>query len=110
MCRRCTACCRWPGDVRVDAGEVDRIAAFMGIAVDDFIQRFTRLRSDRRGLSLMEKDNHECVMLEGDRCRIHEVKPGQCSGFPNHWNFPGWRGVCEAVPVPAGDRITAPGA
>jgi hypothetical protein len=28
------------------------------------------------------------------------VKPEQCSGFPNKWNFPGWRQVCEAIPVP----------
>lgn len=33
-------------------------------------------------------------------CRIHPVKPEQCSGFPNTWNFPGWRQVCEAIPVP----------
>jgi uncharacterized protein len=39
-------------------------------------------------------------MLDGSACRIHPVKPGQCAGFPNKWNFPGWRDVCEAVPVP----------
>ena len=67
---------------------------------DGFIDRFTRLRTNRQGLSLIEKDNHECVMLEGNACRIHPVKPGQCAGFPNKWNFPGWRQVCEAIPVP----------
>jgi Fe-S-cluster containining protein len=51
-------------------------------------------------LSLTEKQNHECVMLDGRACRIHPVKPAQCAGFPNKWNFPGWRDVCEAVPVP----------
>ena len=38
-------------------------------------------------------------MLDGNACRIHPVKPAQCAGFPNKWNFPGWRQVCEAVPV-----------
>jgi hypothetical protein len=28
------------------------------------------------------------------------VKPEQCAGFPNKWNFTGWRQVCEAIPVP----------
>jgi N-acetylmuramoyl-L-alanine amidase len=56
-----------------------------------------------KGLSLIEKDNHECIMLDGDSCRIHPVKPGQCAGFPNKWNFPGWRDVCKAVPVPMGE-------
>ncbi|MEY5013526.1 MAG: hypothetical protein RLY69_1241, partial [Verrucomicrobiota bacterium] len=64
-----------------------------------FIARFTRLRGDRTGLSLIEKDNHECVMLDGNNCTIQAVKPTQCRGFPNHWNFPGWREVCEAIPV-----------
>jgi hypothetical protein len=99
ICQRCTRCCRWPGDVRLDDGEIHRIAAFLGMAEAEFIDRFTRLRANRHGLSLTEKDNDECIMLEGDRGRIHPVKPAQCAGFPNAWNFPGWREICEAVPV-----------
>jgi hypothetical protein len=29
---------------------------------------------------------------------VQEAKPIQCKGFPNTWNFPGWRAVCEAIP------------
>jgi len=101
-CQRCTACCKWPGDVRLEDDEISRIAGFLGLAEPDFIARFTRLRSNRQGLSLIEKDNHECIMLEGDACRIHAVKPGQCAGFPNKWNFPGWRNLCAAIAVPVG--------
>jgi len=101
VCQRCTACCRWPGDVRLEEDEIEPIATFLGMSVEDFIAQFTRLRTNRQGLSLVEKDNHECIMLDGRDCRIHEVKPGQCAGFPNQWNFPGWREVCEAVPVPS---------
>lgn len=98
-CQRCTACCKWPGDVRLEPREVPRIAGFLGLTESGFIDRYTRLRSDRQGLSLIEKANHECIMLEGAACRIHPVKPDQCAGFPNRWNFPGWREVCEAIPV-----------
>ena len=28
VCQRCTACCRWPGDVRVEEEEIARIAGF----------------------------------------------------------------------------------
>lgn len=100
VCQRCTACCRWPGDVRLEYGEIPRIAGFLGLGEDEFIGKYTRLRTNRQGLSLVEKDNHECIMLEGDSCIIHPVKPGQCEGFPNKWNFPGWRDVCHAIPVP----------
>ncbi|MCU0794466.1 MAG: YkgJ family cysteine cluster protein [Akkermansiaceae bacterium] len=105
VCRRCTACCRWPGDVRLGEEEIPRIAAYLAMTEEDFIQCFTRLRTDRKGLSLLEKENHECVMLENGGCRIHEVKPSQCAGFPNRWNFEGWRNVCEAVPVPMAEAL-----
>lgn len=99
-CQRCTACCKWPGDVRLEDDEIAPIAAHLGMGEAEFIAEFTRLRMNRQGLSLLEKDNHECSMLDGDSCRIHPVKPGQCRGFPNQWNFPGWRRLCAAVPVP----------
>lgn len=100
VCQRCTACCKWPGDVRIEEDEIAPIAAHLGLTEDDFLDRFTRLRTNRQGLSLIERENHECIMLENDSCIIHEVKPEQCRGFPNKWNFPGWRQVCEAKAVP----------
>lgn len=105
QCDRCTACCKWPGDVRVEEDEIDRIAEFLGMEVDDFIQQYTRLRMNRNGLSLIEKDNDECIMLENGQCRIQAVKPYQCKGFPNRWNFPGWEKVCQAKPVPMQEAI-----
>ncbi len=100
LCQRCTACCKWPGDVRLETEEVPRIAAFLDLTEEEFLARFTRLRTNRQGLSLLEKENHECIMLDGNSCVIHPVKPSQCAGFPNKWNFPGWRQVCEAKAIP----------
>lgn len=99
QCQRCTACCRWPGDVKVGDEEIRGMARFLAMEEADFIARFTRLRTDRQGLSLIEKDNHECIMLEDGGCRVHPVKPIQCRGFPNTWNFPGWEQICHAIPV-----------
>jgi len=100
VCQRCSACCKWPGDVRIEPDELAPIAAYLGLSEEDFIQRFTRLRTNRQGLSLIEKDHHQCIMLEGNTCRIQPVKPAQCIGFPNEWHFPGWRLVCQAIAVP----------
>jgi len=99
ICQRCTNCCRWPGDVRLEDDEIPKIAAFLGIGEAEFIDQYTRLRTNRHGLSLIEKENHECIMLDGNACRIHPVKPSQCAGFPNTWNFPGWQNACEAIPI-----------
>jgi Fe-S-cluster containining protein len=99
-CQRCSACCRWPGDVRLDPDELSRIARFLGLSDENFIENFTRLRSNRQGLSLTENPHHECIMLEGNSCRINPVKPAQCEGFPNKWSFPGWQNLCQAVGKP----------
>jgi Fe-S-cluster containining protein len=97
-CQRCTACCRWPGEVRLSDGEIARIAAFKGMSEIAFIQQFTRVTEDRRGLSLEEKPNGECVFLEGGDCTVQPVKPQQCRDFPNLWNFPGFEKTCRAIP------------
>jgi Fe-S-cluster containining protein len=97
-CQRCTACCRWPGQVRLTEAEIARIAAHLGLSEADFIAGHTRLRADRKGLSLLEKSNGECEFLVGNDCAIQPVKPQQCRDFPNLWNFPGFEKVCHAIP------------
>lgn len=104
QCQRCAACCRWPGIVKVSAAEIDAIARFLALETGDFIDRYTRLRPDRKGLTLVEKGNGECVFLEGIDCQIQPVKPRQCSGFPNTWRFPGFEKTCEATPVEVSDE------
>lgn len=99
-CQRCTNCCRWPGQVRLTDGDIGRIATHLGMSEWDFVQQHTRLQANRRGLALRENPDGSCEFLEGRDCRIQAAKPEQCAGFPNTWNFPGWREVCEAIPVP----------
>jgi uncharacterized protein len=100
QCQRCTNCCRWPGFVKLNDREIAEIAAFVGLSEFDFVQKYTRLRQYRDGLALTDKENGECIFLDGNDCAIQQAKPQQCRDFPNKWNFPGWRQVCEAIPVP----------
>lgn len=98
-CDRCTACCRWPGEVKVSDEEIGSIAQFLNLTYDRFVQEFTRLRANRQGLALTDKANEECLFLEQNgNCRIQEVKPRQCREFPNLWNFPNFQAVCKAIP------------
>lgn len=99
QCQRCAKCCKWPGDVVLWENEIERIAAFLRMEQPEFVEKYTRLRANRTGLSLIEKPNGECIFLSGHTCTINSVKPEQCRDFPNKWNFPGWRERCEAVPV-----------
>ena len=97
-CQRCTACCRWPGDVRLREGEVARLAAFLGLGEVEFIQQFTRISQDRRGLAIQEMPDGACVFLKENDCSVQPVKPQQCRDFPNLWRFPGFEYECRAVP------------
>jgi uncharacterized protein len=78
--------------------EIARLAAFKGLSEPLFIERFTRLRPEGRGLSLADKPNGECIFLEGNDCSVQPVKPKQCRDFPNLWNFPGFEKICRAIP------------
>lgn len=97
-CQRCTACCRWPGQVRITTADVTRISEFLQLGEHDFVQRYTRLQQDRRGLALQEKPDGACVLLEGNLCAIQAVKPQQCRDFPNLWKYPEVEKFCRAMP------------
>ena len=91
QCQRCTNCCKWEGDVVLADGEVEEIAEFLKIPLYEFVRNYTRLRDSRQGLSLIDKEGTtECIMLDGIDCRLQDVKPYQCTGFPNRWNFKNW--------------------
>ena len=103
-CQRCTACCRWPGEVGFAEGEIARLATFKGLSEHEFIQKYTRLRQDRSGLALQEKPNGECIFLDGNDCSVQPVKPQQCRDFPNLWNFAGFEKQCRAIPRLLGEE------
>ena len=95
-CTMCGACCRWKGDVCITDEEVVSIARFLGMDEATFIDECCRLRANRQGLSIIDQEDGSCMMLVDGKCRINPVKPHQCKGFPNEWNFPGWRDLCQA--------------
>ena len=95
VCRQCGQCCREPGYVYLTTEDVDRIAAFLGLDIQSFTERFTRLPPERRGLSLNENEDQSCVFLnEQGQCAIQAVKPLQCELFPHNWRYKDMQTVC----------------
>jgi len=85
-CRRCGACCRIEGIVRLKDEDVSKIAAHLGLREDDFIANGTDLAPDRQGLVLKDRPDGACAMLdERNRCRIYPVRPEKCRTFPYEW-------------------------
>lgn len=88
-CEGCGECCRWPGIVRVDNTEIARLATFLKLSEQEFIDKFTRLAPDRLGLVLVDAADGACCFLSPEnRCRVHAVKPRQCRNFPISWQIP----------------------
>jgi Fe-S-cluster containining protein len=110
LCQRCTNCCRWPGFVRLTDNDVIRISQYLSLSEYEFIQQYTELRPNRTGLALRSGDADDCIFLSERDCTINPVKPAQCSGFPNEWNFPGWRDCCEAIEIETAKRRDGDGA
>ncbi len=100
-CRGCGNCCRAPGYVRLLPEEPERIARFLGIPLDRFLDQCTRLTQDRRTLALNETSTGACIFLTAaSRCAIQDVKPRQCRDYPAHWRsaelVAGCRGFTDA--------------
>jgi Fe-S-cluster containining protein len=96
-CTGCGNCCRWEGHVHVTQREIEAIAEYLGIELEEFLERYTELTRNRQGLSLIDQENGACFFLtEDNRCRIQPVKPQQCRDFPNDWSFPGFEQRCNA--------------
>ncbi|MBR1588691.1 MAG: YkgJ family cysteine cluster protein [Kiritimatiellae bacterium] len=98
-CRMCGACCRIKdGIVRVSDVEIARIAAFLGMGEEEFIERKTEVAPDRKSLILKSRPDGSCVCLtEGNLCRINPVKPDKCRTFPFEWINPDSSSVCPAL-------------
>ena len=96
-CACCGNCCRWEGVVHVRENELPPIAHFLGISVEEFIDKYTRLSSDRKGLVYADKPDGSCMFQdENNLCTINPVKPLQCATFPYDWEIPEeHKGLCQ---------------
>ena len=84
--------------MRVSDAEIARIAAFLGMAEQDFIDRETEVAPDRRGLILKSRPDGACAWLSDDNlCRINPVKPDKCRTFPHEWTNADSPSICPGL-------------
>lgn len=78
----CTRCCRGePGDVFVTREELAAIAKLLGEEPAAFEDRCVRHYSSGK-LSLKERKNGDCVLLNATGCTAYAARPRQCRDFP----------------------------
>jgi len=78
-CRQCGECCRGERGILVTPAELTAMAAYLGIAPDEFAARY--LVNTPMGQQLASR-NGACVMQEGSLCLVHPVKPRICRQWP----------------------------
>lgn len=87
-CSGCGECCRWTGAVLLTGSDLPRLAAYLGLSEQEFIDRHTRLAPNRRQLALLDQADGSCAFLEGNRCSVYAARPEQCRTFPYAWSVP----------------------
>lgn len=85
-CNMCDKCCIYRGDIKLTPINVCNISKFLGISNEEFIEKYTD-RLEGRPLELVLKtrgDKRECILYDKNipGCKIHKVKPMQCTMFP----------------------------
>lgn len=99
-CVACGACCRREGNVPLYPEDVKIAANACRISVADFVARYTnyvfRRFEYKDGVieyPILELKNNgmKCVLLDGNRCSIHNGKPFICRNGPFVFNIIGTR-------------------
>ena len=86
-CQRCGGCCAGsPGRVWITEDELSQIAAFLGLATDDFRAGYTE-EVEGRGRCLNERSNYDCIFYNHkEGCVIYPSRPRQCCTWP-FWSW-----------------------
>ncbi|MFW5846245.1 MAG: YkgJ family cysteine cluster protein [Planctomycetota bacterium] len=81
-CTRCGHCCTGePGNVWISEDEIHALAERLGMDQAGFRRRYTVQR--RKGISLRERPNHDCVFWDRQQgCTAYDLRPRQCRTWP----------------------------
>lgn len=85
-CTGCGKCCSGsPGYVWISPEEIEKLADFLKIGLEECVQRYIRQVGPRyslRELPPKADGNVDCVFLDGKACTIYPVRPLQCKTYP----------------------------
>ena len=84
-CTECGKCCTGPsGYVWVNDDEMTALAEKLGISLDLFKRKYTRMRDNRYALTERQTQagDYDCVFLKDKKCQVYDARPTQCRNFP----------------------------
>ncbi len=78
-CTQCGACCKGYGGTYLTDPDITEIAAFIGLGIAEFKQRYCVYSGNRPVLA--QQSNGYCIFFD-QNCSIHAVKPQMCRKWP----------------------------
>ena len=88
-CNQCGNCCTGePGYVYFNDEELEKMAAYTQLSVEEFVKRHAHRIHGQWSLNeRLGPDGHDCVFLQRDEnhkalCAIYPVRPTQCRTWP----------------------------
>lgn len=85
QCQGCNYCCSVePGFVFLSQDDLDRLSDHFSLSQEVFIEKYCRKVDIGIGyrISLLEKDNYDCIFLTKKGCSCYEARPLQCKTYP----------------------------
>lgn len=80
-CLSCANCCKTMSPTYTRSDMV-RISSHIGMTLDQFQKKY--LRKDKEGDWINKSQPCQFLDLEDNKCKIYEVRPRDCAGFPHH--------------------------
>jgi Fe-S-cluster containining protein len=97
----CGECCFGEGGIFLTDGEIERIARFLELSLEQFVAVCCETRHGRLYIST-EKDGFCLFYKKGKGCAIHPVKPHRCELWPFYEvllrDEEAWRIAMDACP------------
>ncbi len=80
-CQMCGHCCQGEGGIVASASEQERLAAYLGLGLKEFQERYTQVQGAKRVLRTGE--DGFCVFFQPQQaCTVHPAKPDVCRAWP----------------------------
>lgn len=84
-CKNCGHCCSdEPGYVFLSQEDISNLSAGLGIDEKDFTDTYCRVVEfgALKMISLLEKENYDCIFLSDKGCMLYDYRPKQCRTYP----------------------------
>jgi Fe-S-cluster containining protein len=77
-CKKCMNCCKVLKNV-LNNNDISIISKHLNLTEEDFISKYLTKNEDNK----FEFKNRPCIFLIDNKCQIYNVRPKECSEYPN---------------------------